>query len=113
MTVGVSLEDESSRIMRASCLPLVLALVALPAFQAGAQNLPWPSNPPTGSAGSPTAMTPAPMSPAMSPDPMSPAPMSPAPMSPAMGGPMGGGFGGGGGGGPPPCVAEFGKLREE
>lgn len=87
--------------MRASCLPLVLAFVVASALQAGAQNLPWPTNPPpAGAAGSPAAMTPAPMG----------VPMGAA--APMMGAaPPQAGFGGGGG--PPPCVAEFGKLRDE
>jgi hypothetical protein len=90
--------------MRASCLPLVSAFVLASALQAAAQNLPWPSNPPTaGAAGSPAAMTPAPMG----------APMGAS--TPMMGAapPQASPFGGGGGGGPPPCVVEFGKLRDE
>jgi len=87
--------------MRASCLSLVLAFVAAPALQAAAQDLPWPSNPPpVGTMGSPAAMTPAPMGAPMG----APAPMGAAP-------PMGSPYGGGGQ--PPPCVVEFGKLRDE
>ena len=98
-------------MMRASCLPLVMAFAVVPVLEAGAQNLPWPNNPPPASAGTTAAITPAPLSPA----PMSPA-MSPAPMSPMMGAPMappGPGMGGGGGGTPPPCVVEFSKMRED
>lgn len=97
-------------MMRAGRLPLVVAFVVVPALGAGAQNLPWPSNPPPASAGTTAAITPAPMAPAA----MGPAPLSPA-MSPMMGAPMapsGPGMGGGGGT-PPPCVVEFSKMREE
>jgi hypothetical protein len=97
-------------MMRASCLPLVVAFVVVPVLGAGAQNLPWPNNPPP-SAGATAAVTPAPMAPAQ----MSPAPMSPA-MSPMMGAPMsppGPGMGGGEGGSPPACVVEFSKMRED
>jgi hypothetical protein len=91
--------------MRASCLPLVSAFVVASALQAGAQNLPWPSNPPpAGAAGSPAAMTPAPMGAPMG----APTPMMGA--APPQASPFGGG---GAAGGPPPCVVEFGKLRDE
>jgi hypothetical protein len=102
--------------MRASFLPLVVAFVAVSALDAGAQPLPWPSNPPSGSAGSPAAMTPPSMSPA---PPMGAAPpmMGGAPPMMGGGGPPpgmgGGGPGMGVGGNPPPCVVEFGKLRDE
>jgi hypothetical protein len=83
--------------MRASYLPLVTVFVVASGLQAAAQNLPWPSNPPpTGAAGMPTAMTPAPMGMPMGAPMGSPGPMGGAPQ-----------------GGPPPCVVEFGKLREE
>jgi hypothetical protein len=83
--------------MRAGYLPLVAAFVVASGLQAAAQNLPWPSSPPpAGAAGMPAAMT-------------------PAPMGMPMGGPMGapGPMGGAPQGGPPPCVVEFGKMREE
>jgi hypothetical protein len=100
-------------MMRAGNLPLVVAFMVAPVLTAGAQPLPWPSNPPTAAPGSQAAATP-PMSPA----PMSPAPMTaPTPMmgSPMMGAPPGGMGGGamGGGGNPPPCVAEFAKMRDD
>jgi hypothetical protein len=89
-------------------LSLILAIVVLPACQAGAQTMPWPSEAPRGGApaapwpgagGAPTA-----------------APM-PGPM-PGAGAPPGMGMGMGapppmGGAGTPPCMAEFTKLREE
>jgi hypothetical protein len=100
--------------MRASYFPLLIAFAVAPALQTAAQTLPWPSDPapkqtlpwpndpapnrtlpwpdpaPTGTVGSRAAMT--------------PAPMGAAPLhSPLFGG----------GGEPPPCVMEFGKLRDE
>ena len=94
-------------MMRAGYLPLVVAFMVAPALQAGAQNLPWPGNAPSAAPGSQAAAAPAPMSPA----PMTaPTPMMGAPMGGAMGGPPGGG---GGGGSSPPCVTEFGKMRED
>ena len=83
--------------MRAGYLPLVAAFAVASGLPAAAQNLPWPSSPPpSGAAGMPAAMT-------------------PAPMGMPMGGPMGapGPMGGAPQGGPPPCVVEFGKLRDE
>jgi hypothetical protein len=86
--------------MRASYFPLVFAFAVASTLQTAAQTLPWPNDPaakqnlpwpdpaPTGAAGSRAAMTPAPMTAA----------------------PPQGAFRGGG---PPPCVVEFGKLREE
>jgi hypothetical protein len=101
------MEDGESRMMRAGFLPVVMAFMVVPVVEAGAQPLPWPGNAPTAAPGSQTAMTPAPMS---------PAPMTaPSPMmgSPMMGAPMGGPPGAGGGGNQPPCVAEFGKMRDD
>jgi hypothetical protein len=98
-------------MMRAGYLPLVMAFMVAPALQAGAQNLPWPGNAPTAAPGSQAAVTPAPMSPApmTAPSPMMGSPMMSAPM----GAPMGAPPGAGGGGSAPPCVAEFGKMRED
>ncbi len=88
--------------MRAGYLPLVVAFVAASALPAAAQTLPWPgSAPPSGTAGSPAAMTPAPMGAPMG----APPPMMGA--APPQGAPFGGG------GQPPPCVVEFGKMRDE
>lgn len=90
-------------------LSLIFALAMLPACQAAAQTLPWPTDAPRAAtpapwpgAGAPAA-SPMPVAPAMSPMGAGPPPMSPQ-ASP---------FGGGGGGGMPPCMAEFTKLREE
>jgi hypothetical protein len=103
---------------------LILAAVVLPACQAAAQSLPWPSSSPPRAgatapwpgAGAPPAATPMPG--AVAPPSMSavgpqmgagPPPMSP--MGPQMGAgpppmsPQGGGM--------PPCMEEFTKLREE
>lgn len=101
--------------MRAShCLSLILAMAALPACQAAAQTLPWPTDPPR-AAGVPSQPAPGAASPMVSgaipgaiaaPGPM-PAPMFSMP-APAIGsGPPQGG------GAPPPCLAEFLKLRED
>ena len=105
-------------MMRAGYLPFVMAFVVAPALQAGAQNLPWPGNAPTAAPQSQAAVTPSPMSPApmTAPTPMMGSPMMGAPMGGApMGAPPGGMGGGGmgGGGTPPPCVVEFGKMRED
>jgi hypothetical protein len=105
-------------MMRAGYLPLVMAFAVAPVLQAGAQNLPWPGNAPTAAPQSQAAVTPAPMSPApmTSPTPMMGSPMMGAPMGAPMAAPpggMGGGGMGGGGGNPPPCVAEFAKMRED
>src|SRR5580704_16237596 len=81
-------EDGESRIMRASCLSLVVAFVAVSALEAGAQTLPWPNSPPSGSAGSTAAMAP----PSVSPAP----PMMGAAPPPMMGGAPPPGMGGGG-----------------
>jgi hypothetical protein len=89
--------------MRAGYLPLVVAFMAASALPVAAQNLPWPSNPPPGAAGSPAAMTPAPMG----------APMGAPPPMMGAAPPQGGPYGGGGGGQPPPCVVEFGKMRDD
>jgi hypothetical protein len=76
-------------IMRASCLPLVVAFAAGSAFQTAAQTLQWPGDPaPTGAIGSLSTMTSEPIT----------RPQA-APF--------------GLGGQPPPCVLEFGKLRDE
>jgi hypothetical protein len=100
--------------MRAGYLPLVMAFVVAPAFQAGAQNLPWPGNAPTAAPQSQAGMSPAPMSPApmTAPTPMMGSPMMGAPMGGSMGGPMGAPPGAGGGN-QPPCVTEFSKYRED
>jgi hypothetical protein len=93
----------SVSIMRARYFPLVIAFAVASTLQTAAQTLPWPNDPapkqtlpwpddpaPTGAVGSRAAMTPAPVGAA----------------------PPQGAFGGSGGG-PPPCVVEFGKLRDE
>jgi hypothetical protein len=101
-------------MMRAGYLPFVMVFVVAPALQAGAQNLPWPGNPPTAAPQSQAAVTPSPMSPApmTAPTPMMGSPMMGAPPGGMGGGSMGGG-GGMGGGSPPPCVTEFSKMRED
>jgi hypothetical protein len=89
-------------------LSLIVAFALWPACQAGAQNMPWPSDgarpggaaAPWPGAGAPAA---APMG-AMTPM------MSPAPVAgPGFGGPPAGA----GPGGVPPCLTEFTRLREE
>jgi hypothetical protein len=109
-------------MMRAGYLPLVVAFMVAPVFQAGAQNLPWPGNAPTAAPQSQAAVTP-PTSPApmTAPSPMMGSPMMGAPMGAPPGGMGGGGMGGGGmggggmggGGNSPPCVTEFSKMRED
>ena len=90
-------------------LSLILAIVVLPACQAGAQTMPWPSEAPR--AGAPAAPWPG-----AGGAPPTAAPM-PGPM-PGAGAPPGMGMGMGapppmGGAGTPPCMAEFTKLRED
>jgi hypothetical protein len=79
---------------------LLVAIMMLAAHQAAAQTLPWPTD-------SPRAVTPAPW-----PGERAPAsPMPAATMAPTMAVPQASPFGGGGS--PPPCIVEFGKLRDE
>lgn len=96
------------------CLSVVLALTLLPVCQAGAQTLPWPTDPPR-AAGSAMATAPAAI-------PGSVAPPGPMPMSPMATPAVGAApFGspapfpqaGGPPSQPPPCLAEFLKLRED
>ena len=98
-------------------LSLILAFAILPVCHASAQ-APWPSDPPRAGAPAaapwPGAGAPAaapipgavapPMSPTMGASPMMGAPPGARPASP---------FDGGGQAGVPPCMAEFGKLRDE
>jgi hypothetical protein len=87
-------------------LSLIVAAAMLPACQAGAQTLPWPTEAPRAAATAPWpgAGAPAPMPGTMAP----PMGAGPPPMSP-----QASPLGGGGGGGVPPCMAEFTKLRED
>jgi hypothetical protein len=105
-------------------LSVVLAVTVLPVCGAAAQTLPWPTDPPraAGSAMAPApAMIPGSVAP---PGPMPMAPMAtpavgaapygaPSPF-PQAGFPQAGGPAGGGpSSAPPPCLAEFLKLRED
>jgi hypothetical protein len=85
--------------MRASRLSLILAVAAVPACQASAQTLPWPTDSPR--AGAPAAPGPMAMPGAMSP--MGAPPQGMAPPASAFGG----------AGAEPPCMAEFVKMRDE
>jgi hypothetical protein len=111
------MEGGESRMIRAGYLPFVMAFVVAPVLEAGAQNLPWPGNAPTAAPQSQAAVTPAPMSPApmTAPTPMMGSPMMGSPMmgAPMGGAPMGAAPGAGGGGSAPPCVTEFGRMRED
>ena len=82
-------------------LLLVMAAIMLPACQAAAQTLPWPTD-------SPRAGTAAPWPGERAP---SASPMPAPAMSPMMAPPQASPFGGGGGA--PPCMAEFARLRED
>jgi hypothetical protein len=82
-------------------LLLVIAAIMLPACQAAAQTLPWPSD-------SPRAGTAAPWPGERAP---SASPMPAPAMSPMMAPPQASPFGGGGGA--PPCMAEFARLRDD
>src|SRR5215468_3650699 len=80
-------------------LSLIFVVTLLPASQAAAQTLPWPTD-------APQAAAPAPGAPAASPRPaptMSPMGAGPPPQASPFDG----------GGAMPPCFAEFAKLREE
>ncbi|HSV22449.1 MAG TPA: hypothetical protein VLJ17_05405 [Xanthobacteraceae bacterium] len=80
-------------------LSLIFVVTLLPASQAAAQTLPWPTD-------APQAAAPAPGAPAASPRPApNMSPMGAGPPPPAS--PFDGG------GAMPPCFAEFAKLREE
>ena len=84
-------------------LLLVMAAIMLPACQAAAQTLPWPSDAPRPAAPAPWPGSSAPAA----------APMPAPAMSPmgAMPPPQASPFGGGGG--MPPCMTEFTKMRED
>jgi len=82
-------------------LVFAVAVAVLPACRATAQTLPWPSDAPRAAAPAPWPGSGAPA--------MSPMGAGPPPMAPQAS-PFGGG---GGGGGVPPCIAEFGKLRDD
>jgi hypothetical protein len=86
-------------------LLLLVGIMMLAAHQAAAQTLPWPTDSPR--AGAPAAW-PGERAPA-SPTPASPTPA--ATMAPMMAVPQASPFGGGGS--PPPCIAEFAKLRDD
>jgi hypothetical protein len=93
--------------MRHDRLSLILVFWFLPAGYAGAQTLPWPTDPPRagGAAPLPGAATAMGAPQAMAPAPMAPmAPMEPPPGASPFGAPQGQ---------MPPCVAEFLKLRED
>jgi len=88
--------------MRAHHLSLILAIAALPAVQAQAQTLPWPTDAPGTTGAIPGAVAP--------PGPM-PAPMPMGPMaSPAIGSPFGAPAAPQGSS---PCLPEFLRLRED
>jgi len=81
-------------------LLLIIAVVMLPAGQAGGQTLPWPTDAPRAA----PAPWPGDRTPSASPAPA----MPPTGMvQPPMASPFGGG------GGMPPCMAEFAKLRDD
>lgn len=81
-------------------LSLIFVVTLLPASQAAAQMLPWPTDAPQAA---PQAAAPASPRPAPT---MSPMGAGPPPQASPF-------DGGGGGGAMPPCFAEFAKLREE
>jgi hypothetical protein len=83
---------------RAQCFVLIVGVMTLPASLAAAQTMPWPTDPPGAGASAPW--------PGERGSPM------PAPgMSPMGAPPQASPFGGGGN--VPPCMAEFGKLRDD
>jgi hypothetical protein len=100
--------EKARRLLLAVAVTASAAAAMLPAGRAGAQTMPWPGDSPR--------QAPAPW-PGQAPAGMSPAMGAPAMGAPGMGAPpMGGGGMGGpgmGGGGPPPCMADFVKMREE
>jgi hypothetical protein len=86
-------------------LSLIFAVAVLPASQAFAQTLPWPTDSPRTAAPAPWPGSGAPAAAPMPAPAMSPMGAGPPPQASP--------FGGGGGGGMPPCMAEFGKLRDD
>jgi hypothetical protein len=100
--------------MRAHHLSLILAIAALPACEAHAQTLPWPTDPPgatPGAGGAPQAAPGAIPGAIAAPGPM-PMPMSPM-AAPAMGAAPFGAPAAPPQGGTSPCLPEFLKLRED
>jgi hypothetical protein len=98
--------------MRAHHLSLILAIAALPAGQAHAQTLPWPTDPPRAAAGGAPQTAPGAIPGAIAqPGPM-PMPMSPM-TAPAMGAAPFGAPAGPPQGGNSPCLPEFLRLRED
>lgn len=80
-------------------LSLIVAVAALPSWQAAAQTLPWPADPPRPAASAPWPGAGAP--------PSAPPMMGGVvPPRPSQGSPFDGG-------GMPPCMAEFSKLRDD
>jgi len=102
--------------MRANHLSLILAIAVLPACQAGAQTLPWPTDPPRatpGAGGAPQTVPGAIPGAIAAPGPM-PMPMPMSPMAaPAMGAAPFGAPAAPPQGGNSPCLPEFLKLRED
>jgi hypothetical protein len=100
--------------MRAHHLSLILAIAVLPACQAGAQTLPWPTDPPratSGAGGAPQAAPGAIPGAIAAPGP-GPMPMSPM-AAPAMGAAPFGAPGPAPQGATSPCLPEFLRLRED
>jgi hypothetical protein len=82
-------------------LLLFVAIMMLAVHQAAAQTLPWPTDSPRTGTPAPWPGERAPVSPMPAP---TMAPMAAVPQAPPFGG---------GAGTPPPCIAEFAKLRED
>jgi hypothetical protein len=98
--------------MRAHHLSLILAIAVLPACQADAQTLPWPTDPPRATAGGAPQTVPGAIPGAIAaPGPM-PMPMSPM-AAPAIGAAPFGAPAAPPQGGTSPCLPEFLKLRED
>jgi hypothetical protein len=100
--------------MRANHLSLILAIAVLPACQAGAQTLPWPTDPPRatpGAGGAPQTVPGAIPGAIAAPGP-GPMPMSPM-AAPAMGAAPFGAPGPAPQGATSPCLPEFLRLRED
>jgi hypothetical protein len=96
--------------MRANHLSLILAIAALPACQAGAQTLPWPTDPPRATAGGAPQTVTGTIPGAIAP----PGPMPMSPMAaPAIGAAPFGAPAAPPQGGTSPCLPEFLKLRED
>src|SRR5215831_14165524 len=112
----VPIEDSENHAMgTGQRLVLIVAVMMLPARDAAAQALPWPTDQPRAAAPSPWPTDP-PRPGASGPSPSEGAPSAsrmPAPAMSPLGAPPPQASPFGGGGGMPPCMAEFSKLRDD